>query len=101
MRTTNAQTRQSLRCAFEPRIDDSRAWDIEGYDGPAPKTCPSYTTDLPEVSEVAEARFYLHKGSLQLLVNGELHDGLRDGIAILEGAENDALVWAAENPVKR
>ncbi len=101
MRTTNAQIRQSLRCAYEPPIQMSRAWDLDGYEGPAPTTCPTYTTNLPEVSEVSEARFYLHKGSLALIVGGELSDSLRDGIAILEGADNDAMRWALDNPVKK
>ena len=101
MRTINAQIRQSLRCAYEPPIEASRAWDLEGYEGPAPTTCPTYTTNLPEVGEIGEARFYLHKGSLSMLVSGELSDGLRSGIAILEGADNDAARWALHNPEKK
>ena len=96
MKTTNAQTRQSLRCAYEPRIEDARAWTPDGYEGPLPETCPSYTTNLPEVAEVAEARFYLDKGSLSAIVRGPLSDSMRDGIAILEGAEAEVMAARSE-----
>lgn len=96
MRTTNAKTRQSLRCAYEPRIADARAWAPDGYEGPLPETCPSYTTNLPEVAEVEEARFYLHNGSLSAIVRGPLSDSMRNGIAILEGAEAEVIVARSE-----
>lgn len=100
MRDIPKQTRQYIGCAYEPRVEGARAWQHQGYNGPEPQTCPGYTTKLPEVSEVVEARFYLHKGSLQLLVRDELSDGLRDGIAILEGAEGAAAIWDIKNPEK-
>lgn len=93
--------RQAMACAWEEPIADAQAWEPEGYTGPSPKTCPGYTTKLPEVIEVAEARFYLHHGSLSLLVGGELSDGLRDGIAILESAEAEVASWSARNPEKK
>lgn len=101
MRQNPRQSRQYLACAYEPRVEGARAWQHQGYEGPEPETCPGYTTKLPEVREVAEARFYLHKGSLSLLVRGELSDSLRDGIAILECAEGDVTRWAANNPEKK
>lgn len=95
MRQNPRQSRQYLACAYEPRVEGARAWQHQGYEGPDSETCPGYTTKLPEVREVAEARFYLHKGSLSLLVRDELSDSLRDGIAILETEDNSVMSWIA------
>lgn len=95
-----AETRQALGCAYESPVDHAQAWQPEGYEGPAPKTCPGYTTKLPEVTEATEARFYLHRGCLSLLIRDELADNLREGIAILEGADAEVTSWAVKNQEK-
>lgn len=81
-------------------MEGARAWQPQDYEGPAPKTCPGYTTKLPEIRETAEARFYLHRGSLALLIKDELTDTTRDAIEILEGAHAEATSWALKNPEK-
>lgn len=98
MRDYPRQTRQALGCGYEPRIDHAQPWQPEAWKGPSPTTCPGYTTTLPEVREGIEARHYLDKGSLNLLVKDELHDGLREAIALVEGADGEVTRWAIDNP---
>ena len=100
MRQNPQQSRQYLACAYEPRVEGARAWQHEGYTGPSPEACPGYTTKLPEVIEASEARFYLHNGSLSLLVDDELSDGLRSSIAILETEDNSVMSWIANQGKK-
>lgn len=83
----DARTRQGMGCAYEAPSAHAVPWQ-GAYDGPALTTCPGYTTKLPEVSEASWARFYLHKGSLQLWCRGELHDRLAEGVQLLELASN-------------
>jgi hypothetical protein len=87
-----------MACGWEPSVSSARPWQPEGYTGPELTTCPGYTTRLPEVTDAAEARFYLNKGSLSSLIRGELTENTRTSIAVLEGAEADVTIWSLRNP---
>ena len=89
--------RRALACGWEPRLAYATPWTPEDWDEEPPTTCAGYTTRLPEVREVAEARFYLKHGSLSVLVKDELTEGLRVGIQVLENAEAEVISWAAKN----
>lgn len=101
MRETPREVRRALACAYEAPVDGARGYEPPGYDGPRLATCPGYTTVLPEVIEAKEARIYFDKGSLALLVDGELTEATRDALLVLEGAEADVLRWALANPEKK
>ena len=62
-------------------------WDHEGRDGKRPSTCAGYTTNLPEVIEVAQLFRHWSKGSLPSALRGdELHEQTQQGLEILEGS---------------
>ncbi len=101
MRTTPLDARRALACAYEPPVEGARGYEPPGYDGGPLVTCPGYTTKLPEVIEALEARFFLNKSSLHLIVDGELTEAMRDALLVLEGAEGDVLRWSLANPEKK
>lgn len=101
MRETPIEGRRALACAYEAPLDGARGYEPPGYDGPRLATCPGYTTKLPEVLEVTEARFYLHKGSLHLLVTDELTEAMRDALLVSESAEADVTRWSLANPERK
>ena len=72
--TTKAQ-RLSMGCGYEPRSDRASPWQPPdgkvGYEGPTIEHCAGYTTSLPEVIEVARARFHWDKGALAHVLAGE------------------------------
>lgn len=95
--TTRAQ-RRSMGCGYEPRSDRASPWQPPGgkagYAGPTIEHCVGYTAALPEVVEVARARFHWDKGALALSLAGEpLSEGLQLGIEVLESASNCMQSW--------
>ena len=95
-------TRQSWGCAYEPKhptieVDawSPRALDKRttgGWSGKPPEVCPGYTCSLPEVIEIARARFW--KGSLRdFCANDTPTDLLQEGVEIFEGACNQVDGW--------
>lgn len=95
--TTRAQ-RQSMGCGYEPRSSAPQPWQPPdgkfGYAGPTVEHCAGYTTTLPEVIEVARARFHWEKGALGLaLGRAPLSEALELGIELLESASNRMQSW--------
>ncbi len=118
MSDTPEPTRQQLGCGFAPLPAEHlmrfrRVPSPCGYKGTArkledgrettePETCPGYTTGLPEVIEVARARFHWKQGGPRAIGIDDWQDHpLTIGIEILEGASNEAEHWRYENPVKK
>jgi hypothetical protein len=117
MSDTPEQTRQMLGCGFAPLpaenlLPHRRVPRPDGYNGIVrtvdgvetgePSQCPGYLTNLPEVIEVARARFHWSKGGLLSIgVTDWQNDPLVTCIEILEGATNEADRWAFDNPVKK
>ena len=74
MRERSKDLRQSMRCGFEPALDDPRAsatWRADGFSGfdglpgGLASTCPGYTVHLPEVREVSWLHLWWSKGQLR------------------------------------
>jgi hypothetical protein len=82
-------TRQSWGCGYEvanPAVPVV-PWDHVGRTGPRPSTCAGYTTNLPEVIEVARLFRHWSKGSIDSALRGdEFHEHTQQAIEIFEGA---------------
>lgn len=92
------EQRQLLGCAYTPppagRLSSFvKPWQGLGYSGDEPSVCPGYTTQLPEVIEIARARLHWSKGSLAAFCPGEPPSALLIGIEILEGAVCELIDW--------
>src|SRR5690606_20808444 len=65
--------RMSRGCGYEPRADRVHltVWQPptgkNGYSGPVMTTCPGFTANLPQVTEVALARVHWSKGNVSVL----------------------------------
>ncbi len=90
MQKTSILDRQLMGCGFLPPLDGPRRqfvkpWTGPGYKGPEPTVCPGYTTNLPEVQEIARARFHWTKNALAVWLNGqEVSPDLLTGIEIVD-----------------
>jgi len=110
MEANNEQTRQMLGCGFAPlptgplakfrrvptpegaRLDTRTLPDGRKTDEPT--ACPGYTTNLPEVIEIARARFHWERGGLTSIGVTDWQDSpLAIGIEILEGASCEFGNW--------
>jgi hypothetical protein len=100
-------TRQQLGCGFTPLPPENlmrfrRVISPGGYKGVELDVCPGYSTSLPEVIEVARARFHWkHGGPATLGIADWQFNPLMIGIEILEGAVGEADRWAFDNPEKK
>lgn len=83
-------TRQFAACPFTPvnvRVKPVPWSPATGYAGPAPTTCPGFTTSLPEVVETARGWVHWSKGQLDQFVGpGGATDELLQRIEMLDGA---------------
>lgn len=110
MESNTESTRQMLGCGFLPLPAESlarfrRPPTPEGSKLPTrtlpdgrltnePTVCPGYLTSLPEVIEVARARFHWERGGLASIgVTDWAGDPLAIGIEILEGASGAYHNW--------
>jgi hypothetical protein len=104
---TPEPTRQLLGCGFAPLpaghlLKFVRAPRPAGYEGDDPTVCPGYTTSLPEVIEIARARFHWKNGGPAAIgITDWVNHPLAIGIEILEGAANESERWSFDNPVKK
>jgi hypothetical protein len=105
MQTNNAPTRQLMGCGFLPPPPER----LRPYvDAPAPlgfrpsrgpkgerldNVCPGYTSQLPEVIEVARARLHWDKGHLVEFLGGPPTEPMLLGIEILCGAVGELQMW--------
>lgn len=82
--------RQLAGCGYLPPPDKDllpvvRAWNGLGYSGPDPTVCPGYSTNLPEVQEIARAHTHWSKGALMAWLRGQrASEALLIGIEIIE-----------------
>lgn len=91
MKDAPRNARISLGCGYEPPGADVHVWEPPsldaksgvGFAGDELKTCPGYTTDLPDVFEVLRARAHWTKGQLALFDKSP-HEHLLAGIEILD-----------------
>ena len=104
---TNSETsRLSWGCGYLPLPAENllRFRQIpkpDGFKG-EPTICPGYTTSLPEVIEIARARFHWKNGGPAAIgITDWVNHPLAIGIEILEGAANESERWAFDNPVKK
>lgn len=89
----NREARQSLGCGWEP-VDPRIPvvpWTHQSGKMPTPVVCAGYAVRLPEVIEIARARFW--KDSLWDLCDGEPHDVVIEGIERLESTVNEMQHW--------
>lgn len=111
MKNVDKLQRQLIRCGWEvpapPPYDVcvSRL-SVLGYepgDGPDDQIsqCPGYLTQLPEVIEIARARFHAEKTSIEAFCGGPPSEPVLYGIEILEGSYNECRDWATKNPVPK
>jgi len=118
MKANTEHTRQMLGCGWLPLPAESllrfrRVPTPGGYKGEVrtledgrvtdqPSVCPGYTTALPEVIEIARARFHAKAGGPRAIGLDDWTDHpLALGIEILEGAANESERWCFDNPVKK
>lgn len=104
MQILTRHDRQLIGCGFEPPpnpefVDFVRVWDPPrsriGFEGPELTTCPGYTTSLPEVHEVIEARVHWTKGQLDLFCDEKPTKQLLQSIVILEAEANRFQNWVS------
>jgi len=97
MQRNSLTVRQFMGCGFAPPPDLSvpvDPWTPPGFKGPAPSTCPGYTTKLPEVTEAARARFHWEKGALGHVIGDEpATEHTLLGIEALAGAVGEVQEW--------
>lgn len=93
MRALTEAARSQAGCGYAPTVERIYPWAGLGYKGATPTVCPGYSTNLPEVIEVARARFHWTKGELSAFTHGRATDALMIGIEILEGAVNECQAW--------
>ncbi len=89
----NREARQSLGCGWEP-VDPRIPvvpWTHESGKMPAPVVCAGYAVRLPEVIEIARARFW--KDQVYDMCKGDPPDHVTIGIEILEGNANQMQHW--------
>jgi hypothetical protein len=74
MRANPVIQRQALGCAFAPPAPPTvpvQPWSPdEGYNGPRATVCPTFTANLPEVTESARAWGHWQKGELSHFTGG-------------------------------
>ncbi len=101
MQSQSLQARQMHGCPWAPIAPERLApyvqpWNGLGYAGDKPTACPGYTTNLPEVVEVARARLHWSKGQITAFCGGEQPtDALMIGVEILEGAIGEVITWSS------
>ena len=95
--STTTLIRQSLGCGYEPPAEGRvrlTLWQPpagkNGYRGEALTVCAGYTTNLPEVTEVAIARIHWGKGNAVILPQSE---DLLNAIVIAESSFNQLSNW--------
>lgn len=81
-RTLDVATRRAIRCGWESVSDSGRAWHPFKLGGPPLTVCAGYTSQMPDVVDVARAFLHWEKGQLQLR-NPDPPPQLLDGIEIL------------------
>lgn len=96
------EARQAMACGHEtPLVNVRPPWSPAnmGASHTGEYTlCPGYTTNLPEIVEVARGRLHWSKGSLPVYcVPNEL---IVEGIEILEGSTNEMQEWALRPKAK-
>lgn len=92
--------RQQLGCGYAPPPSPHlasivRPWAGLGYRGPRPTTCPGYTTNLPEVVEIARAHRHWSKGSLEAFCGGPPPEAVITGVEIFDAAMGELEAWRA------
>jgi hypothetical protein len=97
MASTEQAERQAMGCGWEPRDQNARPWTHQGYTDADPTTCPGYTTKLPEVIEINYARMHAKNNMAEHFMPGGATENVMRGIAILEGAVNEANCWRPED----
>lgn len=102
MQTKTLINRQGMGCGFEPPPPPGVpvvAWcppgGKVGYSHPRPTICVGYTTNLPEITEVAIARVHWKNGAIVAYCGGEQPtEDLLDAIVELDVAYSTAqLYW--------
>lgn len=89
------EIRRRIGCAYLPPSEDARPWSCEG--APADlKTCPGFTTLLPEVTEAARARRHWTHGELRSFCHGQPCDEIMMAVEILDGAASALEAHEAE-----
>lgn len=93
-----------MGCGYEPAQPKAQTWTPISLDpnwrGEL-KTCPGYTTTLPEVVEVARARTHWRDGGGLRDFCDSPTDGLRVGVEILDGSCAEMQRWATESAAKK
>lgn len=107
MERCSVQDRQMAGCGYLPKpgpelLPYVRPWSGLGYAGDAPTQCPGYTTNLPEVQEVARAHLHWSKGALVPWLQGkDASEALLSGIEILELESHKFQNWLTDEASKK
>jgi hypothetical protein len=110
MKKQTTQTRQHIGCGYELTQIKPKPWTPENMDPmwrPFHKdfditVCPGYTMNLPEAREISRARLHAKElGGLRDFCDDTPTDRLREGVEVLEGANNEMHRWSMDNAEKK
>jgi hypothetical protein len=109
MKSFDTDTRRYMGCGWERPVDGAKPWSPSNLNGEwklgreqsDATTCPGYTTNLPQVIEIARARVHWKEGGGLRDFVDQPSELLRQGVEILEGASNELTHWAMANPEKK
>jgi hypothetical protein len=92
--------RRAMGCGWITVPDEERTsvWRHPSDEDDAPTTCAGYTTQLPDVVEIASAYQHWKNGALREACGRELSYSLVDGLVLLDSALSTWQAWRAENP---
>lgn len=94
--TTTEPMRSLLGCGWLPASDDARPW-VHPGDTREYTTCAGYTTDLPEVIDIARLYRHWSKGAVDVR---SLPRPIEDGIELLDAATNSRDNWVTRDKSK-
>lgn len=91
MRNAEPLQRQFMGCGYEPPLDGAQVWSPNPGDPQGSvqfDVCPGYTTQLPDVIDIADAYWWADKGAAGTLQTASVP--MRVGLRVLRDAIADA-----------
>lgn len=98
---TDKALRREMGCGWLPRAENPAAvW--SGQTGALEnRTCPGYTTELPDVIDVARVYWWADKGSIRDRLGGEPPEAIINGVDVLRCAIGDVEHYRIEKAKER
>jgi hypothetical protein len=96
MKHNEPELRRALGCGWLPPLEDAVVWSGPGH--LELTTCPGYTTQLPDVVDVAQVYWWAEHGSLRDRLTRKPSRTLIRGIDALRSAVSALNVYRIRNP---